>query len=129
MVGYPAFIQYPGWRSVDELLLGQYVPETLPETGSGNVPVYHPGFAVIPSRRSGRPRQSREIDGIGPTGDGVEEHHISGMACAREPGRSLGSDNRQARLVTSPGRTVAGQMWPAPKRPRLELGGESAKWG
>ena len=49
MVGYPAFIQYPGWRSVDELLLGEYVPETLPETGSGNVPVYHAGFAVIPS--------------------------------------------------------------------------------
>jgi hypothetical protein len=49
MVGYPAFIQYPGASKVDELLLGEYVPETFPETGRGYVPVYHAGFAVSPS--------------------------------------------------------------------------------
>src|SRR5580698_946310 len=56
MIGYPAFIQYPGASRVDELLLGLYVPPTMaPETGSGYVPVYHIGFAVMPAPAGPRP--------------------------------------------------------------------------
>ncbi len=49
IVGYPPVIQYPGSGCADELLPGAYDPETFPETGSGYVPVYHNGFAVMPA--------------------------------------------------------------------------------
>ena len=55
MVGYPPLAQYPDARRVAELLLGLYDPVVLPETGSGYVPVYHTGAAVMPVPVGPRP--------------------------------------------------------------------------
>src|SRR5580693_3910051 len=98
MVGYPAFIQYPGASRVEELLLGLYVPPTMaPDTGSGYVPVYHPGFAVMPVPVGPRP--------AGELGDHAK------LA------RSVGS----VPLVTV-SRTIISALWHAPIEPGTVVG-------
>src|ERR1700689_5734131 len=97
MVGYPAFIQYPGASSVFELLLGLYVPPTMaPDTGSGYVPVYHTGFAVMPAPAGPRPtgelgdhaRSARSTGGVAVT---VSSNVISAALQAfGEPGMGVG---------------------------------------
>src|ERR1700721_2743698 len=98
MVGYPAFIQYPGASRADELLLGLYVPATIaPDTGSGHVLVYHPGLAVMPAPAGPRPageladhaKSARSTGGVAVT---VSRTVISAaLQAVGEPGMGVGA--------------------------------------
>src|SRR5580693_8574541 len=97
IVGYWAVIQYPGASKVDELLLGEYVPETFPETGSGYVPVYHNGAEVMPAAAGPRPAgevadHAKVARSTGIVGVTVSRTVISAVLQAfGEPGMVVGS--------------------------------------